>query len=154
MAYIISLDSGTTSVRALLYNERGEALGMAQQEIHQSYPHAGWVEEDPIEIWDNQLDVTKKVIEQAGLKASDITAIGITNQRETLIAWDKETGKPVYPAIVWQDRRTEETAAAILERGLGDWFQSRTGLIPDAYFSATKIQWLLQNVPGAREKAA
>ncbi|MBO4889221.1 MAG: glycerol kinase GlpK [Firmicutes bacterium] len=154
MAYIISLDSGTTSVRALLYNERGEALGMAQQEIHQTYPHAGWVEEDPVEIWNNQLDVTKKVIEQAGLSPKDITAIGITNQRETLIAWDKETGKPVYPAIVWQDRRTEETAAAILERGLGEWFQSRTGLIPDAYFSATKIQWLLQNVPGAREKAA
>lgn len=153
MAYIISLDSGTTSVRALLYNEKGEALGMCQQEIHQTYPHAGWVEEDPMEIWENQIGVTAQLLEKAGLSASDITAIGITNQRETLIAWDKETGKPIYPAIVWQDRRTEETAAGILERGLGEWFQSRTGLIPDAYFSATKIQWLLQNVPGAREKA-
>ena len=154
MAYILSLDSGTTSVRALLFDEQGRTLGMCQEEIHQSYPHAGWVEEDPIEIWNNQIAVCKRLLEQLSLQASDVTCLGITNQRETLIAWDRRTGEPVYPAIVWQCRRTEETCEQLKARGLYEWFQKKTGLLPDAYFSAIKIQWLLQNVPGAREMAA
>ena len=154
MAYILSLDSGTTSVRALLFDEQGRTLGMCQEEIHQSYPHAGWVEEDPIEIWDHQILVCKHLLEQLSLQADQIDCLGITNQRETLIAWDRRTGEPVYPAIVWQCRRTEETCEQLKARGLYEWFQKKTGLLPDAYFSATKIQWLLQNVPGAREMAA
>ena len=154
MAYILSLDSGTTSVRALLFDEQGRTLGMCQEEIHQSYPHAGWVEEDPIEIWNNQISVCKRLLEQLSLQAADVACLGITNQRETLIAWDRRTGEPVYPAIVWQCRRTEETCEQLKARGLYEWFQKKTGLLPDAYFSATKIQWLLQNVPGAREMAA
>lgn len=154
MALILSLDSGTTSVRCLLYNDKGQQLAMCQQEIHQSYPHAGWVEEDPVEIWDRQIGVVKTLLAQQDLKASDIRCLGITNQRETLIAWDKVTGKPIYPAIVWQCRRTEETCRQLEERGLLSWFQERTGLIPDAYFSATKIEWILSNVEGARQKAA
>ena len=106
MAYILSLDSGTTSVRALLFDEQGRTLGMCQEEIHQSYPHAGWVEEDPIEIWDHQILVCKRLLEQLSLQADQIDCLGITNQRETLIAWDRRTGEPVYPAIVWQCRRT------------------------------------------------
>jgi len=153
MAYILSLDSGTTSVRALLFDEQGRTLGMCQEEIHQSYPHAGWVEEDPIEIWDHQILVCKRLLEQLSLQASDVACLGITNQRETLIAWDRRTGEPVYPAIVWQCRRTEETCEQLKARGLYEWFQKKTGLLPDAYFSATKIQWLLQNVHGAREMA-
>ncbi len=154
MAYILSLDSGTTSVRALLFDEQGRTLGMCQEEIHQSYPHAGWVEEDPIEIWDHQIFVCKRLLEQLSLQADQIDCLGITNQRETLIAWDRRTGEPVYPAIVWQCRRTEETCEQLKARGLYEWFQKKTGLLPDAYFSATKIQWLLQNVPGARDMAA
>ena len=153
MTYILSLDSGTTSVRALLFDEQGRTLGMCQEEIHQSYPHAGWVEEDPIEIWDHQILVCKRLLEQLSLQASDVACLGITNQRETLIAWDRRTGEPVYPAIVWQCRRTEETCEQLKARGLYEWFQKKTGLLPDAYFSATKIQWLLQNVHGAREMA-
>lgn len=153
MAYLLSIDSGTTSVRALLYNEHARQLAMAQQEIHQSCPHSGWVEEDPEEIWDCQLETIRKVLYDANISAGDVSAIGITNQRETFIAWDRNTGRAVYPAIVWQDRRTESTAQDIIRRGLSGWFQSRTGLIPDAYFSATKMEWLLQNVPGARRKA-
>lgn len=154
MAYILSLDSGTTSVRALLFDEQGRTLGMCQEEIHQSYPHAGWVEEDPTEIWDHQILVCKRLLDQLSLQASDVACLGITNQRETLIAWDRRTGEPVYPAIVWQCRRTEETCEQLKARGLYEWFQKKSGLLPDAYFSATKIQWLLQNVPGAREMAA
>lgn len=153
MAYLMSIDSGTTSVRALMYNEMGEQLGMCQAEIHQSYPHAGWVEEDPEEIWSQQLGVCKALLMQLNLKGSDVSCLGITNQRETLIAWDRHTGKPIYPAIVWQCRRTEELCRQLKERGLFDWFRQKTGLIPDAYFSATKIQWLLQNVEGARQMA-
>lgn len=153
MALILSLDSGTTSVRALLFDEHGRTLGMCQEEIHQTYPHAGWVEEDPLEIWDKQILVCKRLLEQLSLQAADITCLGITNQRETLIAWNKHTGRPIYPAIVWQCRRTEETCAQLKARGLYGWLHEKTGLIPDAYFSATKMQWLLQNIPGAREMA-
>lgn len=109
MALILSLDSGTTSVRCLLYNEKGQQLAMCQQEIHQSYPHAGWVEEDPVEIWDRQIGTVRTLMAQQNLSFSDISCLGITNQRETLIAWERSTGRPVYPAIVWQCRRTEET---------------------------------------------
>lgn len=154
MAYIVSLDSGTTSVRALMFDEQGRTVGMCQEEIHQFYPRAGWVEEDPEEIWERQILVCRRLLEQLSLQASDVTCLGITNQRETLIAWDRRDGKPVYPAIVWQCRRTEETCAQFKARGLYDWFHEKTGLIPDAYFSATKMQWLLQNVAGAREMAA
>jgi len=153
MGYLISIDSGTTSVRALMYNERGEALGMCQQEIHQTYPHAGWVEEDPVEIWNEQVSAVRQVIAQTRILPEMVSAIGITNQRETVIGWDRDTMEPIYPAIVWQDRRTEEAAEQLIERGLSDWFREKTGLGPDAYFSATKIQWILQNVAGAREKA-
>lgn len=154
MALILSLDSGTTSVRCLLYNEKGQQLAMCQQEIHQSYPHAGWVEEDPVEIWDRQIGTVRTLMAQQNLSFSDISCLGITNQRETLIAWERSTGRPVYPAIVWQCRRTEETCRQLEARGLYNWFHARTGLIPDAYFSATKIEWILANVAGAREKAA
>ena len=153
MSYILSMDSGTTSVRAILFNEKGELLGMSQKEIHQGYPHAGWVEEDPVEIWDNQIFVCQDLLAKLNIKAEEISAMGITNQRETLIAWDKNTGKPIYPAIVWQCRRTEPMCEQLKERGLTEWFQKKTGLILDAYFSATKIQWILQNVPGARKMA-
>ena len=153
MARIMSLDSGTTSVRALIFDEHGKVLGMAQKEIHQIYPHTGWVEEDPIEIWNCQIEVAGQVLEQLGLKAEEVDCIGITNQRETLVAWDKRTGEPVYNSIVWQCRRTEEYCGQLIDRGLTDWFQTRTGLILDAYFSATKAGWILKNVPGAREMA-
>lgn len=153
MPLILSLDSGTTSVRALLFDEQGRTLGMCQEEIHQSYPCAGWVEEDPMEIWNQQLLVCQRLLAQLSLKAADITCLGITNQRETLIAWDRRTGAPIYPAIVWQCRRTEEICEQLKARGLYEWFHEKTGLLPDAYFSATKIQWLLQNVPEAREMA-
>lgn len=153
MARILSLDSGTTSVRALVFDEKGNTLGMCQEEIHQFYPKTGWVEEDPDEIWDRQIQVAKDVLEKLDLKADDIDCIGITNQRETLIAWDKNTGEPIHPAIVWQCRRTEEYCGQLVARGLTDWFKERTGLVLDAYFSATKARWILQNVPGARQKA-
>ena len=109
------------------------------------------MEEDPIEIWEKQISVCRRLLEQLSLQASDVACLGITNQRETLIAWDRRSGEPIYPAIVWQCRRTEETCEQLKARGLYEWFQKKTGLLPDAYFSATKIQWLLQNVPGARE---
>lgn len=153
MAFILSLDSGTTSVRALLFDEQGRTLGMCQEEIHQSYPQAGWVEEDPAEIWQRQLTVCQRLLEQLTLQPDQIDCLGITNQRETIIAWDRRTGQAIYPAIVWQCRRTEELCEQLKNRGLFAWFQERTGLLPDAYFSATKIQWLLQNVEGARAMA-
>lgn len=153
MARILSLDSGTTSVRALIFDENGKTLGMCQKEIHQFYPKSGWVEEDPDEIWDSQIEVTANLLDQMGLTPEDIDCIGITNQRETLIAWDKTTGHPIHAAIVWQCRRTEEYCEQLKARGLTEWFQDRTGLMLDAYFSATKAGWILKNVPGARELA-
>ncbi len=153
MARILALDSGTTSVRALIFDETGRTLGMCQEELHQSYPQPGWVEEDPQEIWDRQIHAAASVLDRLSLKAEEVDCIGITNQRETLVAWNKNTGEPVYPAIVWQCRRTEEYCGQLAERGLTDWFQSRTGLVPDAYFSATKAGWILKNVPGARKMA-
>ena len=151
--YILSIDQGTTSSRAIIFNHNGEIVAIAQREFTQIYPKAGWVEHDPMEIWSTQLAVVTEVIVKAGLTVSDIDSIGITNQRETTVVWDKETGMPVYNAIVWQDRRTSAYCDEIKAQGLAPKIQEKTGLIIDAYFSATKARWILENVAGAREKA-
>ena len=151
-SYILSLDQGTTSSRAIIFNHSGKIVSIAQKEFKQYYPHAGWVEHDPMEIWSSQATVLTEVIIKAGLKPSDISAIGITNQRETTIVWDKSTGQPVYNAIVWQDRRTASFCDSIKQKQ-GSNIQQKTGLIVDAYFSASKIKWILDNIEGAREKA-
>lgn len=151
--YILSLDQGTTSSRAIVFNHSGEIIAIAQKEFTQIYPEAGWVEHNPGEIWSTQLSVATEVIAKANLTASDIKAIGITNQRETTVVWDKTTGKPVYNAIVWQDRRTSEYCNSIKKQGLSQKIQEKTGLIIDSYFSATKVKWVLEHIEGAREKA-
>lgn len=152
-AYILALDQGTTSSRAILFDHKGQIAGIAQKEFQQFYPQPGWVEHDPEEIWLTQHTVMKEVIEKAGIKAEAIAAIGITNQRETTVVWDRETGKPVYPAIVWQDRRTAAYCDNLKGAGHTEMIQQKTGLLPDAYFSGTKLKWILDEVPGAREKA-
>ncbi|MDQ1138750.1 glycerol kinase GlpK [Pedobacter agri] len=151
--YIMSLDQGTTSSRAIIFNHNGEIVAIAQKEFTQIYPQAGWVEHNPLEIWSTQLSVAAEVIVKAGLSATDINSIGITNQRETTVVWDRETGLPVYNAIVWQDRRTSSYCDEIKAQGLAKKIQDKTGLIIDSYFSATKAKWILENVEGAREKA-
>lgn len=151
--YVMALDAGTTSNRCILFNEKGEMCSVAQKEFTQYFPKPGWVEHDADEIWSTQLEVAKKAMANVGATAADIAAIGITNQRETTIVWDKNTGKPVYHAIVWQCRRTSEYADTLKEKGLTESFRSKTGLVIDAYFSGTKIKWILDNVEGAREKA-
>ena len=151
--YIMALDQGTTSSRCIFFNEKGEILSMAQKEFGQIYPHPGWVEHNPKEIWSSQLAVTMEAMAMAGLTPEDVAAIGITNQRETTIVWDKATGEPVYNAIVWQCRRTAEKVDELIEAGYGDMIREKTGLVPDAYFSATKIAWILDHVPDARERA-
>lgn len=151
--YILSLDQGTTSSRAIVFNHDGEIVAIAQKEFTQIYPQAGWVEHDPLEIWSTQLSVAAEVIVKAGLSAKDINAIGITNQRETTVVWDRETGQPIYNAIVWQDRRTSAYCDDIRNQGLSQKIQDKTGLIIDSYFSATKAKWILENVTGAKEKA-
>ncbi|KIA95949.1 glycerol kinase [Pedobacter kyungheensis] len=151
--YILSLDQGTTSSRAIIFDHNGDITAIAQREFTQIYPQAGWVEHDPMEIWSTQLGVVTEVIVKAGLTVSDIDSIGITNQRETTVVWDKETGMPVHNAIVWQDRRTSAYCDEIKAKGLSVKIQEKTGLIIDAYFSATKIRWILENVAGARAKA-
>ncbi len=151
--YVLSLDQGTTSSRAIVFNHNGEIVAIAQKEFTQIYPQAGWVEHDPLEIWSTQLSVAAEVIVKAGLSASDINSIGITNQRETTVVWDRETGQPIYNAIVWQDRRTANYCDEIRNQGLAKKIQDKTGLIIDAYFSATKAKWILENVAGAKEKA-
>jgi glycerol kinase len=150
---ILTLDQGTTSSRAILFNKNGKIISLAQKEFTQVYPKPGWVEHDPMEIWSTQASVITEAILKANLKAENIAAIGITNQRETTVVWDKETGLPVYNAIVWQDRRTAEQCDLLKERKLDTVIREKTGLVLDAYFSATKIQWILNNVPGAKEKA-
>lgn len=149
----MSLDQGTTSSRAIIFNHNGEIVAIAQREFTQIYPQAGWVEHDPLEIWSTQLSVAAEVIVKAGLSATDIDSIGITNQRETTVVWDRETGLPIYNAIVWQDRRTSTYCDEIKAQGLSSKIQEKTGLIIDSYFSATKAKWILENVKGAREKA-
>jgi glycerol kinase len=151
--YILSLDSGTTSNRAILFNHSGEIVNAAQQEFEQIYPQAGWVEHNPETIWETQLKVAREVIEKQGISPTQISGIGITNQRETTIVWNRETGEPVYNAIVWQDRRTAGICDKLKERDLEKMFTAKTGLIIDAYFSGTKIKWILDNVEGARELA-
>ncbi len=153
--YIMALDAGTTSNRCILFNDKGEMCAVAQKEFTQYFPKPGWVEHDASEIWQTQLSVAREALARAGAKASDIAAIGITNQRETVIVWDRATGQPICPAIVWQCRRTAEFADEMKGRvpGIEEKFQKKTGLKFDPYFSGTKIRWILDNVPGAREKA-
>lgn len=151
--YIIALDQGTTSSRCIIFNKRGEACMEAHKEFAQFYPHSGWVEHDPNEIWSSQLSVLVEAKAKIGLRASEIAAIGITNQRETTIVWDRRTGEPVYNAIVWQCRRTAHIVDRLKEKGLEKMIKEKTGLIMDAYFSATKVKWILDTVAGAREEA-
>lgn len=153
MQFILSLDQGTTSSRAIVFNHRGAIVSVAQKEFKQYYPQPGWVEHDPAEIWATQVSVATEAIVQAGLTPKDVAAIGITNQRETTIVWEKKTGKPVHPAIVWQDRRTAGYCDSLKEQGLHRMVQEKTGLVIDAYFSATKVRWILEHVAGARAKA-
>ena len=151
--YVMALDQGTTSSRCILFDKTGEIVSMAQKEFTQIYPQPGWVEHNPKEIWSSQLAVAAECMAMIGVSAEEVAAIGITNQRETTILWDKKTGIPVYNAIVWQCRRTSEMIDALKEDGFDQKIREKTGLIPDAYFSATKIAWILRNVPGARERA-
>jgi glycerol kinase len=150
---ILTLDQGTTSSRAILFNKQGKIISLSQKEFKQIYPQPGWVEHDPMEIWSSQASVITEAILKENLTADNIAAIGITNQRETTIVWDRETGLPVYNAIVWQDRRTSARCDAMKQQNLDTMIREKTGLVLDAYFSATKIEWILKNVPGAQEKA-
>ena len=151
--YIIALDQGTTSCRCILFNKQGTIVSMAQKEYKQYYPKAGWIEHDPNEIWQTQIESAQKALHQIGANYKNISAIGITNQRETTVIWDKNTGEPIYPAIVWQCRRTADYCDSLIKKGLADTFRKKTGLLIDSYFSATKIRWILQNVPHAKQKA-
>ena len=151
--YIIALDQGTTSSRAIVFDKNQNILGVSQKEINQIYPKEGWVEHNPMEIWASQYGVLQEVMAKININPKDIAAIGITNQRETTIVWDKTTGEPIYNAIVWQCRRTSKMIDQLKDSGIDKYVQKKTGLIPDAYFSATKIKWILDNVEGAREKA-
>ena len=150
MTYLLALDQGTSSSRSIVFDEHGRIRAMAQREFRQHYPRPGWVEHDPMEIWHSQLETAREALQRAGLQAGDIRSIGITNQRETTLVWERRSGRPIHPAIVWQDRRAEPLCAQLREAGHGDWVRERTGLVIDAYFSATKIRWLLDQVPGAR----
>ena len=151
--YMMALDAGTTSNRCILFNEKGEICSVAQEEFTQYYPQPGWVEHDANEIWNTQYSVAKKAMEQLGVTAADIAGIGITNQRETTIVWDKVTGEPVFHAIVWQCRRTSEYCDSLKDKGLVESIREKTGLVIDAYFSGSKVRWILENVPGVRERA-
>ena len=151
--YILALDQGTTSSRAILFDHDGAIVSVAQQEFPQIYPAPGLVEHDPEAIWSSQLNVAQEAIKKAGATVSDIAALGITNQRETAIVWDKNTGKAVFNAIVWQSRLTVPICEALTAKGFDKELRARTGLVTDAYFSGTKVKWILDNVPGAREKA-
>ena len=151
--YVMALDAGTTSNRCILFNERGEMCSVAQKEFTQFFPKPGWVEHDAEEIWSTQLEVAQEAMKNLNATAADIAAIGITNQRETTIVWDRHTGEPIHRAIVWQCRRTAEYCDSLKDKGLVDTVRAKTGLVIDAYFSGTKLRWLLENVPGARERA-
>lgn len=151
--YVLAVDQGTTSCRSIVFNHNGEIVSSSQKEFTQIYPATGWVEHDPMEIWGTQIGVIIEAVQKAGISFKDICAIGITNQRETIVVWDKITGKPVYNAIVWQCRRTASMCDELRDRGLTEVIREKTGLILDAYFSGTKIKWILDNVEGAREKA-
>lgn len=153
MKYILSLDQGTTSSRAILFDQNQQVVGVAQKEFTQLYPQEGWVEQDAMEIWSSQYGVMMEVVAQSGVQPKDIAAVGITNQRETTILWDKATGKPIHNAIVWQCRRTAAIVDNLRQQGLESHIRKTTGLVPDAYFSATKIKWILDQVAGARQRA-
>ncbi len=151
--YVLALDQGTTSSRAILFDHSGSIKGLAQKEFKQHFPKPGWVEHDPEEIWTTQAAVASEVLSEFGVESRAVVAIGITNQRETTVVWDRETGEPIYHAIVWQDRRTAEFCDELKNKNLGPVIQEKTGLVIDAYFSATKVKWILENVEGARDKA-
>ena len=153
MQAILALDQGTTSSRAILFDHGGHIVKVAQKEFRQIYPKAGWVEHDPQEIWESQRGVAGEAVKAAGISAKEIAAIGITNQRETTVVWDRKTGQPIYNAIVWQDRRTAEFCDQLKSQGHEQLVQQKTGLVIDAYFSGSKVRWILDNVPGARERA-
>ena len=153
MTYLLALDQGTSSSRSIVFDASGQALSMAQQELPQIYPQPGWVEHDPMVIWQTQLATAREALAKAGLTARQVRAIGITNQRETTVVWNRSTGVPIHHAIVWQDRRAEPTCADLRGRGLAAMVQAKTGLVIDAYFSGTKLRWLLDHVPGARAQA-
>ncbi len=153
MRYILALDQGTTSSRAILFDEQMNAVSSAQKEFRQIFPKPGWVEHDPMDIYSSQYAVMLEAVSKSGVDPKDIAAIGIANQRETTVVWDKNTGAPAYNAIVWQCRRTADICRDLERRGLSDYIKEKTGLLPDAYFSGPKVKWILDNVPGAREKA-
>jgi glycerol kinase len=153
MSYLLALDQGTSSSRSIVFDPQGRIVAQAQQELPQIYPQPGWVEHDPMEIWRTQLATAREALARAGLKAGDLRALGITNQRETTLLWNRKTGQPVHHAIVWQDRRGEPMCAQLRQQGHAALIQSRTGLLIDSYFSGTKIRWLLDHVPGVREQA-
>ncbi len=153
MKYILALDQGTTSSRAIIFDQQGNIVGVEQQEFTQIYPQSAWVEHDAMEIWNTQLTVARNVLKNNDLSPTDIAAIGITNQRETTLMWDKNTGKPVHNAIVWQDRRTASICDGLKAKGLESYIRESTGLVVDAYFSGTKVHWMLENVDGVKEKA-
>ena len=153
MTYILALDQGTTSSRSIVFDARGNTVAIAQQEIQQIYPQPGWVEHKPLEIWSSQLATARQVLEKAGITAAQVRAVGITNQRETTVVWNRHTGQPIYNAIVWQDRRAEPACAALRAQGMAPVIQQKTGLLVDAYFSGTKLQWILDHVGGARAQA-
>ncbi len=154
MPHVLALDQGTTSSRAIVFDESGAQVALAQREFRQIFPRPGWVEHDPREIWESQLAVAREALERAGLAAGDLAALGITNQRETMVVWDRRTGEPVANAIVWQDRRTAPLCDRLKGEGHEPLVRERTGLVLDPYFSGTKLAWILENVPGARESAA
>jgi glycerol kinase len=153
MTYLLALDQGTSSSRSIVFDQQGQVVALAQQELPQIYPQPGWVEHDPMEIWRSQLATAREALAKAGLTAGDIRALGITNQRETTVVWSRRTGQPIHHAIVWQDRRGEPLCAQLRQQGHAALIQSRTGLLIDSYFSATKIKWLLDHVAGARDQA-
>ena len=153
MSYVLALDQGTTSSRAIVFDRRGRIVTVAQKEFAQHFPRPGWVEHDPAEIWSSQIGVAAEALSRAGLRARDVAAIGITNQRETTVVWDRKTGEPVYHAIVWQDRRTADLCERLKEEGHEDAFRRKTGLVLDSYFSGTKVRWILDHVDGARRRA-
>ena len=153
MKYLLALDQGTTSSRAILFSLEGRPVAMAQREFRQLYPRPGWVEHDPLEIWESQLGVAQEALRQAGVEAKEVVALGLTNQRETTLVFERGTGRPLYNAIVWQDRRTASLCGELKAQGLEPLFRERTGLLLDPYFSGTKLAWLLANVPGLRERA-
>jgi glycerol kinase len=151
--YILALDQGTTSCRAVIFDKAGNIISTSQKEFTQFFPKPGWVEHDPMEIWSTQVAMAAETVTKKGLEAKNIAAIGITNQRETVIVWDKKTGKPVYNAIVWQDKRTAEYCDLLKSKGKSQWIREKTGLVLDSYFSGTKVKWILDNVEGARKRA-